>query len=185
MTTFTFPIAFYGTATIEGDIADEARNTIGIDLRNALAEECSADLDNGGKLTIKGFEVGGIEGEHTPGPWVTTRHYDHPRTYTPFITVGPAQIHFSQGYDLATDPERKARAEADARLIAETLNMRAALEELIPLAIEAIETRDNASDPEDHECLPEYDAIVRNAQAILARLDAIAPDAAPLQIEEA
>lgn len=63
MTTFTIPFAFYGTATIEAEHQGEARLTIAKDLRNALADECSADLDNGGKLTFTGFDVDAIPSE--------------------------------------------------------------------------------------------------------------------------
>jgi len=55
--TFSFPVTIYATATITGTFEDEARNTIGCDLRDALADEPAVDLDNGGKLAFTSFKV--------------------------------------------------------------------------------------------------------------------------------
>lgn len=54
---FSFPVTIYATATIAGEIEDEARNTIGCDLRDALADESSVDLENGGALEFTGFAL--------------------------------------------------------------------------------------------------------------------------------
>lgn len=58
-TTFRFPVTLTGYVEIEGDIAEEAMNTAGIDLRNAIEDEGAkgVELDNGGKLTLEGFEI--------------------------------------------------------------------------------------------------------------------------------
>lgn len=66
--------------------------------------------------------------KHSEGPWLIVKHYDAPHTYCPYISVGPAHVHFTQGYHIATDAERKARAEADAFLIAAVPDLLAALE---------------------------------------------------------
>ncbi len=63
MDTFTFPITISATATIEGEIADECRNTIGIDLRNALADEATTTTDNGAVLRFTGFAVADLAAE--------------------------------------------------------------------------------------------------------------------------
>lgn len=55
--TFSFSVTFYATATISGTIKDEAHNTIDCALRDALAEENSADLDNGGTITFDRFQI--------------------------------------------------------------------------------------------------------------------------------
>ncbi len=57
---FRFPVTLTGYVEIDGDLADEARNTIGIDLRDAMAASQAepADLDNGGILTFTSFEIG-------------------------------------------------------------------------------------------------------------------------------
>lgn len=54
---FSFPVTIFATAAISGTIEDEARNTIGCDLRDALADESSVDLDNGGTLSFTSFKV--------------------------------------------------------------------------------------------------------------------------------
>lgn len=68
---------------------------------------------------------------HTPGPWAITKQYDAPWTYTPRILVGPARIDFIQGYDVPGDPERKARAEADALLVGASTEMLEALKSAV------------------------------------------------------
>lgn len=96
--------------------------------------------------------------KHTPGPWEIAQHYDAPNTYCPFITVGPAQVRFTQGYFPETDPERKARAEADACLIAEA-----------PAMLEALRTLILAADADG---IPAgWGCVVDPARAILARID--------------
>ena len=55
--TFSFPVTIYATAKIDGTIEDEARSTIGRDLRDALAEESTVDLDNGGTITFDRFDL--------------------------------------------------------------------------------------------------------------------------------
>lgn len=57
---FRFPVTLTGYVEIDGDLADEARNTVGIDLRDAMAASQAepADLDSGGILTFTSFEIG-------------------------------------------------------------------------------------------------------------------------------
>lgn len=55
--TFSFPVTIYATATIGGTIEDEARNTIGCDLRDAIADDGAVDLDNGGTITFERFDL--------------------------------------------------------------------------------------------------------------------------------
>lgn len=74
-----------------------------------------------------------IDPGHTPGPWPVERHYDAPFRYVPFLTVGPARVNFSAGYDLPVDPVTRARAEADAQLISAAPVMLAALDSIIEL----------------------------------------------------
>ena len=71
-TIFRFPIALTGHIEIEGDMADEAMNTVGIDLRNALESDDakSIDLDNGGVLSLTGFEIDGLPIKVTTNPTV-------------------------------------------------------------------------------------------------------------------
>lgn len=63
---FSFPVTIFATASISGALVDEARNTIGCDLRNALAEESAADLDNGGTITFDSFVLADVA--HTVNP---------------------------------------------------------------------------------------------------------------------
>lgn len=98
-----------------------------------------------------------MSNEHTPGPWPVERHYEAPNTYCPFITVGPAMIRFTQGFDLDTDAERCDRAEADARLIAEAPAMLEALRAVLPYI-------------KGSEVLAETEAQIR---VILARIDGV------------
>ena len=81
-TIFRFPIALTGHIEIEGDMADEAMNTVGIDLRNALESDDakSIDLDNGGVLSLTGFEIDGLPIAVAPRPQ-DTRGMDDPCTW--------------------------------------------------------------------------------------------------------
>lgn len=66
MATFTYPFIITGTATIEGDIADEARLTVERDLRaewEADPTDLTHKTDNGVTLAIGGFEVGSLAAE--------------------------------------------------------------------------------------------------------------------------
>lgn len=60
MTKFTFPIVIHATASIEGDIEAECWNTVGRDIKAALAdpEECTVETENGGTMTFTGFNRG-------------------------------------------------------------------------------------------------------------------------------
>lgn len=55
---FAFPVLLRATVTIDGEIEDEARNTVGCDLRAVLADGETADLDNGGVMRLDGFSIG-------------------------------------------------------------------------------------------------------------------------------
>lgn len=57
---FSFPVTIFATATISGTLEDEARNTIGCDMRNSLADESSVELENGGTLTFTGFALADV-----------------------------------------------------------------------------------------------------------------------------
>lgn len=59
--------------------------------------------------------------KHTPGPWAIEYRTDGQFTYSPRIYAGPAVIHYTAGYHAEEqDATFKARAEANARLIAAT-----------------------------------------------------------------
>lgn len=100
----------------------------------------------------------------TPAPWPIERRYEAPHTYCPQIRVGPATLHFVQGYHTAEeDAARKARAEADARAIAEVPAMVEALRDMLP-DLEILYSQRTG----------EWESMrlrIERARAILARID--------------
>ena len=110
-------------------------------------------------LTKMGLPADGrteMNGKHTPGPWAIEHKVDGGFTYAPRIHVGPARIHYSAGYHA----EFKARAEADARLIA-------AAPDLLDVAARLVRLSDSQYHGDD--AAGQFDALVAQARTAINR----------------
>ncbi len=86
--------------------------------------------------------------KHTPGPWAIEYRTDGQFTYSPRIYAGPAVIHYTAGYHTEEqDATFKARAEANARLIAAAPELLEALQWIVsqPQGYMYLEVREKAA----------------------------------------
>lgn len=86
--------------------------------------------------------------KHTPGPWAIEYRTEDQFTYSPRISVGPAFLHYSAGYHTEKqDATFKARAEANARLIAAAPELLEALQWIVsqPRGHMYLEVREKAA----------------------------------------
>lgn len=76
--------------------------------------------------------------KHTPGPWFADigRCYGHPAAYTPNIPINPVVLGRPINISIAKIPRSGLEAEANARLMAASPSLLAALEMMVESSIE-------------------------------------------------